>query len=95
MKVRELTVIQAEGDYVRLHRAAHANELMHITLKRLAAQLPSPPFCPVSRSLIINLDHIAHLTHQPGMQTEVNFINNVAPVVLGRNATLRLRRAMA
>ncbi|NYT85187.1 LytR/AlgR family response regulator transcription factor [Pollutimonas harenae] len=95
IKVRELTVIQAEGDYVRLHSAAYANELIHITLKRLAAQLPSPPFCPVSRSLIINLDHIAHLAHRSGTQTEVNFINSVTPVMLGRTATLRLRRAMA
>lgn len=94
LKVRDLTIIQAEGDYVRLNSATYANELIHITLKRLAAQLPSPPFCPVSRSVIINLDHIAHLAHRSGAQTEVSFVNNVMPVVLGRTATLRLRRAM-
>ncbi len=95
VKVQELTVVQAQGDYVRLCSAAYANELMHITLKRLAAQLPSPPFCALSRSIIINLEHISHLEQRPGAQTEVCFNNGVEPIVLGRVASLRLRRALA
>lgn len=95
IKVEELTLVQAQGDYVRLCSAAYANELMHITLKRLAAQLPCPPFCALSRSVIINLAHISHLSQLPGAQTEVTFINGVAPIILGRVASLRLRRAVA
>ncbi len=95
VKVKDLTIIQAQGDYVRLCSAVYANELMHITLKNLATQLPSPPFCSVSRSIIINLEHVSHLSHRDGILTEVNFINNVEPVLLGRTASLRLRRAMA
>lgn len=95
IKVEELTIVQAQGDYVRLCTAAYANELMHITLKRLAAQLPCPPFCALSRSVIINLEHVSHLSQLPGAQTEVTFINGVAPIILGRVASLRLRRAVA
>ncbi|MEI2417633.1 LytTR family DNA-binding domain-containing protein [Orrella sp. JC864] len=95
IKTCELTLVQAQGDYVRLCSAAHGDELMHITMKRMAEQLPSPPFHAVSRSLIINLDHISHLSHRPGSQTQVAFNNGLAPVVLGRTASLRLRRAMA
>ncbi|NYT78441.1 response regulator transcription factor [Alcaligenaceae bacterium] len=95
IKTSDLTVIQAEGDYVRLCRAAHADEMMHITMKRLVEQLPSPPFCAVSRSMIINLEHISDLSHSTGAQTQVSFNNDVAPVLLGRTASLRLRRAMA
>jgi two-component system LytT family response regulator len=95
IKVQELTLAQAQGDYVLLCGAGGANELMHITLKRLAAQLPSPPFCALSRSIIINLEHISHLSQRPGSQTEVEFVNGVSPVVLGRVAALRLRRAVA
>ncbi|NMK46990.1 LytTR family DNA-binding domain-containing protein [Achromobacter sp. Bel] len=95
IKVEELTIVQAQGDYVRLCSPAHANELMHITLKRLAAQLPCPPFCALSRSVIINLEHVSHLSQLPGAQTEVTFINGVAPLTLGRVASLRLRRAVA
>ncbi|EHK62995.1 LytR/AlgR family response regulator transcription factor [Achromobacter arsenitoxydans] len=94
IKVQELTIVQAQGDYVRLCSAAYANELMHITLKRLAAQLPFPPFCALSRSVIINLEHISHLEQRPGAQTEVSFNNGVDPILLGRVASLRLRRAL-
>lgn len=95
IKVQELTLLQAQGDYVRLCSAAQANELMHITLKRLAAQLPFPPFCALSRSVIINLEHVSHVEQRPGAQSEVSFNNGVQPVVLGRVASLRLRRALA
>lgn len=95
IKLHELTVMQAQGDYVRLCSAASGNELMHITLKRLAAQLPFPPFCALSRSVIINLEHISQLEQRPGAQTAVTFNNGVEPIVLGRVASLRLRRALA
>jgi len=95
IKIQDLTIAQAQGDYVLLCSAAHANELMHITLKRLVPQLPTPPFCAVSRSMIINLDHIAHVSQRPGEQAEITFThNNIAPIILGRTASLRLRRAM-
>jgi len=94
IKTGDLTIIQAQGDYVLLCSAAHGDELMHITLKRLAEQLPTPPFYPVSRSTIINLEHISQLSHLGGSQTEVSFNNSVAPIILGRTASLRLRRAM-
>jgi two-component system LytT family response regulator len=45
--------------------------------------------------MIINLEHISHFAQRPGALTEVTFINSVAPIVLGRTASLRLRRAMA
>lgn len=95
IRTSDLTILLAQGDYVRLCSAVHAEEWMHITMKRLAEQLPSPPFFAVSRSMIINLEHIAHLAHRGGSQTEVTFNNDLAPIVLGRTATLRLRRAMA
>ncbi|MFA5488845.1 MAG: LytTR family DNA-binding domain-containing protein [Candidimonas sp.] len=95
IKIRDLTFVQAQGDYVRLCSTHHANELMHTTLKRLAAQLPSPPFCFLSRSFIINLDHVSHVTDTSSHQTQVVFANGVEPLALGRAATQRLRRAMA
>lgn len=95
IKIQDLTIVQAQGDYVRLCSAAHASELMHITLKRLAPQLPSPPFYAVSRSLILNLQHISHVEQRPGAQAEVGFANGVAPLMLGRTAAARLRRKMA
>lgn len=94
LKVRDLTILQAQGDYVLLRSTDQASELMHTTLKRLAEQLPSPPFFPLSRSLIINLEHISHLSHRGATHTEVCFSNDVEPLLLGRTASLRLRRAL-
>ncbi len=95
IKIDQLTVVQAQGDYVSLYGVGHANELIHVTLKRVAEQLPSPPFCSLSRSLIINLEHISHVAQRPGAQIEVSFINGLAPLMLGRAASQRLRQAMA
>lgn len=95
VKNNELTIIQAQGDYVLLCSASQPGELTHTTLKRLTEQLPSPPFCAVSRSMILNLEHISHLSNRQGSQVEVHFNNGVAPIVLGRTASLRLRRALA
>src|SRR5690606_17075794 len=61
IKIEQLTIAQAQGDYVSLCGIGHANELVHVTLKGLAEQLPSPPFCSLSRSLIINLEHVSHV----------------------------------
>lgn len=94
IKFQDLTIAQAQADYVRLCGATLANELIHLTLKNLAAQLPSPPFCSLSRSLIINLDHVSHIAQRPGAQAEVTFSNGVAPLVLGRAASQRLQRVM-
>jgi two-component system LytT family response regulator len=95
IKVQDLTLAQAQGDYVRLCSAVHGNELMHITLKRLAGQLPFPPFFALSRSVLVNLEHVSHLEQRPGAQTEVHFNNDVEAIMLGRVASLRLRRALA
>lgn len=95
IRVSDLTVALAQGDYVLLCSAENPGELMHTTLKRLAEQLSSPPFHSVSRSMIINLEHISHLVHRPGSQVEVFFTNGVQPILLGRTASIRLRRALS
>lgn len=94
IKIHELTLAQAQGDYVRLCSAHHQNELIHITLTRLAERLPSPPFCFLSRSIIINLEHVSHVIDRSGQQIQVAFTNGVAPLALGRTALQRLQQAM-
>jgi len=95
LKIQDLTVVQAQGDYVRLCGVLHENELVHTSLKRFATQLPFPPFCFLSRSLIVNLEHISHVSDRGGLQTQVEFANGVTPLALGRAATQRLRQALA
>src|SRR5690606_15046266 len=42
VKPDDVSLVQAQGDYVMLHSALHGNELVHTTLKTVAEQLPSP-----------------------------------------------------
>jgi len=94
IKTDQLTIAQAQGDYVCLCGVGHTNELIKITLKRLAEQLPSPPFYTLSRSVVINLEHVSHVAQRPGAQVEVYFSNDLAPLMLGRAASQRLRQIM-
>ena len=95
IKPQDVSLVQAQGDYVMLHSSSHGKELIHTTLKTFTEQLPSPPFCTLSRSVVINLDHVAHVATQPGEGTQVAFVNGLEPVTLGRTATQRLRQALA
>lgn len=95
IKPHDITLVRAQGDYVMLHSSFHGNELIHTTLKTLAEQLPSPPFYTLSRSVIVNLDHVSHVATLPGEGTQVAFANDLDPILLGRAATQRLRQALA
>jgi two-component system, LytTR family, response regulator len=60
--VRPETVdwIEADGNYVRLH-AADATHYVRETLASLESQLPVNKFMRISRSIIVNLDHVKEL----------------------------------
>jgi two-component system LytT family response regulator len=60
--VRPETVdwIEADGNYVRLH-AADAAHYVRETLASLESQLPADKFMRISRSIIVNLDHVKEL----------------------------------
>jgi two-component system LytT family response regulator len=92
IKTASISAIVASGDYVELRVAKDKTELMHVTLTKLAEQLPSPPFLRLSRSLLINLDHIAGISTDKAFQSQATFSTGAAPVELGRVATVRLRK---
>jgi len=85
----------ANGDYVELRIADHDTELMYGTLTRIAEELPAPPFVRLSRSLLLNLEHISRIESEPPGQLVVTFSSGAAPLALGRAAGARLRKALA
>jgi two-component system LytT family response regulator len=93
IKVETVSALIAQGDYVRLCCADGSTELMYTTLTRLRPQLPTPPFFQASRSIIINLEHVAKV-YGDGKRY-VEFIERAAPVELGLTAFQRLRRELA
>jgi two-component system LytT family response regulator len=93
IKVRTLSALLAQGDYVRLCAMDGTSELIHATLTRLRPQLPSPPFFQASRSIIVNLEHVASIGG--GVEKHVEFAHRAAPIALGLTAYERLRRELA
>jgi two-component system LytT family response regulator len=60
VKVDEVTWIEAEENYVRIHAGA-ASYLVHRTLKDVAAELDGERFVRIHRSAIVNVDCIREL----------------------------------
>lgn len=90
-----ISAVVASGDYVELRMANNETPLMYGTLTRMADELPAPPFSRLSRSLLVNLEHISRIDSDGTAQLEVSFVNGAAALVLGRAAAARLRKALA
>jgi two-component system LytT family response regulator len=95
IKTGTISAIVANGDYVELRMAEAKTELMYVTLTKLADQLPSPPFMRLSRSLLLNLDHVAKISATQALQAQAIFSTRATPVDLGRVAAIRLRKVFA
>ena len=52
--------VEADGNYVRLHSGSETH-YVRTTLARLENQLPSGRFLRISRSVLVNLDHVKEL----------------------------------
>lgn len=62
---REVRYLEADGDYVRLHRAGRP-ELMRATLQSLEARLDPHVFVRVHRSFLIRLDEVREVRGSSG-----------------------------
>ena len=59
-KVDDVSWFEAHGKFVRLHTAAGSHKIRH-AMHSLAGKLDPAKFIRVSRSSIVNVDHIVHL----------------------------------
>lgn len=59
--VASVAFLTAEADFTRLHLVDGRQSLVCRLLKLFEEELPVPPFLRVSRSVILNLDHVARL----------------------------------
>lgn len=56
----ELFHLEATGDFVKVHHQGRTL-IVSDTLKSLQGRLPSPPFCRIHKSHLINLDHLEYM----------------------------------
>ena len=64
LRLAELTHIEAEDDYLRLHRP-DGSDLMRLPLSRLEERLDPTRFVRIHRGCIVNLDHLARFRRLP------------------------------
>jgi two-component system LytT family response regulator len=59
-KVDEVSLFEAQGKFIRLHAGAGSHQIRH-AMHSLAGKLDPAKFIRISRSSIVNVDHIVHL----------------------------------
>jgi two-component system LytT family response regulator len=90
-----IAMLTAEADFTRLFLDDARNYLICRLLHQFEAQLPTPPFVRVSRSLIVNLGQVERVEWQEGGRCSVSLGKDLEPVMLGRIAARRLRQSIA
>lgn len=89
--VGQIAVLTAEADFTRLHLVDGREALVCRLLRLFEAELPDPPFLRVSRSVIVNLDHVVRLDRTAEGGATVTMTGGAKTVELGRIPARRLR----
>ncbi len=87
----QIVMLMAEADFTRVFLADSREYFVGKLLRYFEEELPNPPFMRVSRSLVINLDHVAAVEWSAGGRSRVLLGDAFEPLFLGRTATKRIR----
>lgn len=91
--VASVLLLEADGDFTRIITADGGEHMICRLLGQFQAELPSPPFHRLSRSMIVNLDHVHRMEWTGGGRAELLLGPFNRAVSLGRAAARRLRQA--
>lgn len=91
----DILAIEAEGDFSRVHLADQPPLLILRSLGQFETELPAPPFLRVGRSLLINCARIRSLDARVRDAVRVTLEGMTEPLILGRAAAARLKKALA
>jgi two-component system LytT family response regulator len=92
--VRDLLVLQAEGDFTRIYLKNSPPLMICVPLGQYKKLLPSPPFARLDRSLIINLQAPLQLRRKSRDEASLLIDKTNQEIPLGRTAQQRLRDAI-
>lgn len=90
--LRTVAMLAAEADFTRVVLKDARDYLVCRLLRHFEAQLPTPPFVRISRSLIVNLDQLERVEWQDAGRCSLSLGGDVGPVAIGRIAARRLRQ---
>jgi two-component system LytT family response regulator len=94
VKVEEIAVIEAHGDYTRILLNEGENLMMKQTLFNWESQLPTGLFAKVSRSLLVNTQSVAKLVKKNLLAWELQLQGAKEPIQLSNLESKRLRAAL-
>jgi two-component system, LytTR family, response regulator len=92
--LEKVVLLEADGDFTRVHVEGEAPMLICQTLGAYAETLPAPPFLRLDRSLLVNTARVESLESHPDRTGAMRLGGLPSPVPLGRAALTRLRAAM-
>ncbi|MEP9375275.1 LytTR family DNA-binding domain-containing protein [Aquabacter sp. CN5-332] len=84
--------LSAEGDFTRIALSDGREQLICRLLGQFETDLPRPPFHRLSRSIIVNLDHVHRVEWTDGGRAQMFLGRSKQAVPLGRTAARRLRQ---
>lgn len=87
--------LSADGDFTRVATSDGRERMVCRLLGQFEAELPAPPFCRLSRSLIVNLGHVQQVEWTGGGRGRIFLGRARLAVELGRAAVRRLKEAGA
>ena len=94
VKIREITAIEAHGDYTRILLHEDKNLMMKQTLSRWESQLPAGLFIKVSRSLLLNTQSVSKIVKKNLLTWELHLQGATEPIQLSNLERKRLRAAL-
>jgi two-component system LytT family response regulator len=92
--LRTVAMLAAEADFTRVFLKDARDYLVCRLLRHFEAQLPTPPFVRISRSLIVNLDQLERVEWQDAGRCSLSLGSDIGPVAIGRIAARRLRQCI-
>jgi two-component system LytT family response regulator len=90
--LRTVAMLAAEADFTRVFLKGARDYLVCRLLRHFEAQLPTPPFVRISRSLIVNLDQLERVEWREAGRCSLSLGGDIMPVTIGRIAARRLRQ---
>ena len=94
VKVSEIVLVRAEGDYTEILTARRTSELAHKTMKEWERRLPAGEFVRIHRSTIVNLRYVDHFDESPRHHFCVYMKHAGKPIEMSRRYASDLKRKM-
>jgi len=95
LRVSEIVVVRADGDYTEVLTERGATELVHKTMKEWEQRLPVTLFVRIHRSTIVNLRYVDRFDEVSRRELLVYLRHVSKPLAVSRRYATRLRRKMS